>query len=640
LEVDGELVASADGEAAALAWAAPPDRGGCVEVHGRAVTPDGEIVRSAPRTACGGVAELTASIELDEHVVLDGPLNVVPVRVDRPEWTRLSRVEIRSGRQTIGLAQHPEDEAVVRVAVLLEPAHESIFAIARDTAGRFAFSGDPMPIQVASCDDDADCATDDPCRPGTCEATGFCSVRGIPDCCVEDADCGAPSPCVVGTCVDGLCEREVDEDCCAGDGACDDGNPNTGDRCEQGGCVSGPIESCESGAECDDDNPCTFDRCMGLVRSCVSIDFGGCCQHDHECRELDGDPCTAPACVALGCVEVPVDGCGDAGVGDAGVGDVGLGDVGVPDGGVDGGGGGRDDATAPDAGRPDAEFPDAGRPDAAFSDAGGPDAAFPDAGGPDAAFPDAGRPDAAFPDAGRPDAAFPDAAPRDATSWSVDARDAGNPDGAPLRVDGGAPLADAADLGLDAAAPALDATPRGSDAAASDEGSDSGFGRDARPVVDSALSPPIDAAAVLLDSASPAVDAASPAVDAASAIVDVGTPAIDGDVDGGATLRDGSPTVDAGSPADDAEPPVDATARAGDAWPAVDGSARVGEVDAAPDVGPTPTDDPGGGASRGCECDATGATAPPVLWLLLAVFGFRRRRRPHSQSRANTPMPQ
>lgn len=186
--------------------------------------------------------------------------------------------------------------------------------------------------QGNACTVDTDCADDgEACTIEKCKE-GICSW--------DDAKDGTACPeglCWSALCCTGCwdstskkCEKGLSDtaqcgvggkECkaCAAEGSC-----STGATCEMGQCVQqkaangatclqdgNPVGACWDGACCMTciretcDGPGCELGCQSEMTPSTCGSFGRACQ---ICTNLDGNPCTEPACVQGGCTELPVDG--------------------------------------------------------------------------------------------------------------------------------------------------------------------------------------------------------------------------------------------------------------------------------------------------------------------------------------------
>jgi len=202
---------------------------------------------------------------------------------------------------------------------------------------------------VAPCNDNDACTTDDTCAGGRCaggppldcedgnpctgdgcKPEGGCVHTNVVAPCDDENACTTADKCVGGRCVGGTplgCDdgNGCTDDTCAPEAGCqhrnnaapcDDADACTaGDRCAAGRCASGaPVG-------CDDGNPCTDDRCeprTGCVHghNTASCDDGNACTTGDGCARGrcassapvgcdDGNPCTDDRCdPQVGCVRV------------------------------------------------------------------------------------------------------------------------------------------------------------------------------------------------------------------------------------------------------------------------------------------------------------------------------------------------
>jgi hypothetical protein len=144
------------------------------------------------------------------------------------------------------------------------------------------WGGAPPPPPPPKCP--SSCATDNPCKSGSCE-DGACVYEDTN----EGGRCDDHTGCGEATCQAGSCVFDSKAD----DGqACDDRNACTEeDECFDGACVGHDLE-------CDDGNECTEDECDPAT-GCVEWPQDGT-----DCTpEAGGDQCRTYECIAGACID-------------------------------------------------------------------------------------------------------------------------------------------------------------------------------------------------------------------------------------------------------------------------------------------------------------------------------------------------
>lgn len=167
-----------------------------------------------------------------------------------------------------------------------------------------------------ACQNNSDCPSQDPCRPGKCiDTPKRCSYEPITQCLANDACC--PVGCNAASDVD--CPREEE---CLFDFECDDYLNATRDLCSEArlcehvaitSCIPGDtycpancrypqdtdcpaIDQCRSNLECNDNNTATRDECSGTPKRCVNTQITACINGDGycpiSCTSINDNDCT------------------------------------------------------------------------------------------------------------------------------------------------------------------------------------------------------------------------------------------------------------------------------------------------------------------------------------------------------------
>ncbi len=137
-------------------------------------------------------------------------------------------------------------------------------------------------VTNANCDDKKPCTLDLCSGPG-----GTCSHSDLPGCCMDNAGCDDKNACTEDLCpaAGGQCQHI--NKCCKADAECATSDPCKKGTCNSGQC-SYADTCCLFNDDCDDFNPCTTDACDKGKCVYTSATVPGCCAPQVLVSKFDG----------------------------------------------------------------------------------------------------------------------------------------------------------------------------------------------------------------------------------------------------------------------------------------------------------------------------------------------------------------